>query len=76
MIRSMAQGLRDLVGRVMIDPDFLADLQRTPETLLAQYELSDAERATVQQALIRLAKMSPSERRHAFRSSLISRVAT
>ena len=60
----------------MIDPDFLADLQRTPEPLLAQYELSDAERATVQQALIRLAKMSPSERRHAFRSSLISRVAT
>jgi hypothetical protein len=76
MICSMAQGLRDLVGRVMIDPDFLADLQRTPEPLLAQYELSDAERATVQQALIRLAKMSPSERRHAFRSSLISRVAT
>ena len=76
MIRSMAQGLRDLVGRVMIDPDFLADLQRTPEPLLAQYELSVAERATVQQALIRLAKMSPSERRHAFRSSLISRVAT
>ena len=76
MIRSMAQGLRELVGRVMIDPEFLAELQRTPELLLAEYELSDAERATVQQALIRLAKTPSRERRHAFRSSLISRVAT
>lgn len=76
MIRSMAQGLRDLVGRVMIDPEFLAELQRAPGPLLAEYELSDAERATVQQALDRLAKTPSSERRHAFRSSLISRVAT
>jgi hypothetical protein len=76
MICSMAQGLRELVGRVMIDPEFLAELQRTPESLLAAYELSDTERATVQQALIRLAKMPSAERRHAFRSSLISRVAT
>jgi hypothetical protein len=76
MIRCMAQGLRELVGRVMIDPEFLAELQRTPERLLAEYELSDAERATVQQALVRLAKTPSSERRHAFRSSLISRVAT
>ena len=76
MIRSMAQGLLELVGRVMIDPEFLAELQRAPEMLLAEYELSDAERATVQQALVRLAKTPPSERRHQFRSSLISRVAT
>ena len=27
MIRSMAQGLRELVGRVMIDPEFLADIR-------------------------------------------------
>jgi len=76
MIRPMAQGLRDLVGRVMIDPEFLAELQRAPEPLLAQYELSDAERATVQQALVRLAKTPASERRHEFRSTLIRRVAT
>ena len=37
----MAQRLVELVGRVMIDPDFLADLQRSPETVLAQYELND-----------------------------------
>jgi len=76
MIRPMAQGLRDLVGRVMIDPEFLAELQRSPETLLAQYELSDDERATVRQALVRLAKTPSSERRHEFRSTLIRRVAT
>ena len=76
MIRTMAQGLRELVERVMIDPDFLAELQRAPETLLAEYELSEAERATVEQALARLAKTPSSERRHEFRSSLISRVAT
>jgi len=76
MIRAMAQGLRDLVGRVMIDSEFLAELQRAPEPVLAQYELSDTERATVRQALARLAKTPASERRHEFRSSLISRVAT
>jgi len=76
MIRGMAQGLRELVGRVMIDPEFLAELQRAPEPLLAEYELSDAERATVRQALTRLAKTPSSQRRHEFRSTLISRVAT
>jgi len=76
MIRAMAQGLRELVGRVMIDPEFLAELQRAPEPLLTQYELSDTERATVRQALARLAETPASERRHEFRSTLISRVAT
>ena len=76
IIRPMAQGLRELVGRVMIDPAFLAELQSAPEPLLAEYELSDAERATVEQALARLAKTPSNERRHEFRSSLISRVAT
>src|SRR5262249_44739086 len=32
--RAMARGLRELVGRVMIDPDFLADLQRAPDVVL------------------------------------------
>src|SRR5439155_19577594 len=76
MIRSMAQGLRELVGRVMIDPEFLAELQRAPEPLLAQYELTDAERTTVRQALVRLAATPPSERRHELRNILIRRVAT
>jgi len=76
MIRSMAQGLRELVGRVMIDPEFLAELQRAPESLLAQYELSNSERAIVELALARLAQTPLSERRRQFSNTLISRVAT
>jgi hypothetical protein len=72
----MTQRLSDLVGRAMIDPDFLADLQRAPEPILAQYELSEAERTTVRAALERLAKTPTGQRAHAFRTELIRRVAT
>ena len=72
----MAQGLRDLVGRAMIDPDFLMELQRSPETLLAEYELNADERATILQALARLVETPAGQRRHEFRSALIRRVST
>jgi hypothetical protein len=72
----MPQGLRELVGRAMIDADFLADLQRSPEIVLAQYDLSPAERATVEQALARLAATPSHQRAHALRNALIQRVAT
>ena len=73
---AMARGLRELVGRVMIDPDFLADLQRAPDVVLGEYELTPEERATVEQALARLARSPSSERAHALRNALIRRVAT
>ena len=60
----------------MIDADFLADLQRAPEMVLAQYELSATERATVEQALARLARTPSHQRAHALRTALIQRVAT
>ena len=72
----MAQRLPQLIGRAMIDPDFLADLQRSPETVLAQYELNDDARTTVLSALARLAKAPVGERAQEFRSALIRRVAT
>ena len=72
----MAQRLPELVGRAMIDPDFLADLQRAPETILAQYELTDDERATVLAALARLGRASPGQRASALRTALIRRVST
>jgi hypothetical protein len=72
----MSQRLPELVGRVMIDPDFLADLQRAPELILAQYELSDDERTTVLSALARLGQTSANQRASSFRSALIRRVAT
>lgn len=72
----MAQGLRELVGRAMIDPDFLLDLQRSPDAVLAEYELSDHERTTVHEALARLAKTPSGQRGPALREALIRRVAT
>jgi hypothetical protein len=72
----MAQGLRDLVGRAMIDPEFLSELQRAPDAQLAQYELSADERATILAALARLAKTPAGQRRHEFSNALIRRVAT
>jgi len=60
----------------MIDPDFLADLQRAPEPILAEYELSDDERATVLSALARLGQTSANHRASEFRTALIRRVAT
>lgn len=77
MIRvTMAKGFRELIGRAMIDPDFLADLQHAPDAVLAQYELTDTERATVRQALEKLAKTPSNQRAHALRTALIRRVAT
>jgi hypothetical protein len=73
---AMAQHLVELIGRVMIDPDFLADLQRSPEAVLAQYELNDDERRTVLGALARLGKTPVGERAQEFRTALIRRVAT
>ncbi|MBI4270658.1 MAG: hypothetical protein A3F92_02065 [Candidatus Rokubacteria bacterium RIFCSPLOWO2_12_FULL_71_22] len=72
----MAQGLKELVGRVMIDPEFLVELQRSPDALLAQYQLTDDERAKIQQALDRLAKTPVDVHRHEFHNALIRRVAT
>ena len=72
----MPQRLPELIGRAMIDPDFLADLQRSPEPILAQYELSAEERATVLGAIARLAKTPSGQRAYAFQSALIRRVAT
>ena len=71
----MAQRLHELIGRVMIDPDFLEELRRSPETILAAYELNELERAAVQQALARLGG-PPARQAHEFRTALLRRVAT
>ena len=54
--------LAELVGRVMVDPEFLAALQRSPESILAEYELNDDERSVVLRALARLAQMPAAQR--------------
>jgi hypothetical protein len=71
----MAPRLHELVGRAMIDPDFLEDLRRSPEPVLAEYELSDSERTAVRHALDRLGS-APARHAHEFRNALLRRVAT
>jgi hypothetical protein len=72
----MASRLRELVGRAMIDPDFVIELQQTPETVLARYELSEEEREAILAALVRLTQTPPRQREQALRSVLLPRLAT
>ena len=71
----MAQRLHELIGRVMIDPDFLDELRRSPDAVLGEYELSEDERAAVRQALDRLGS-APARHAHEFRNALLRRVST
>lgn len=74
--RTMPPRLPELIGRAMIDPEFLESLQRAPDAVLAQYELSDDERAVVRAALARLGETPSSQRAYALRTALLRRVAT
>lgn len=70
------QGLKELVGRVMIDPDFLQALVRDPYPLLADYRLSEEERASVLQAIAKLTLAPRSQQARAFQTALVKRWAT
>jgi hypothetical protein len=72
----MVQGLRELIGRAMVDQEFLAELQRAPEPILSQYTLNPAERATVLTALVRLGQTPSAQRAHALRTALLRRLST
>lgn len=71
----MAQGLPELIGRAMVDPEFLAELQRSPEAVFDAYALADAERAALRGALARLAD-TPAHRRALVLRTELRRVAT
>ncbi len=60
----------------MVDEEFLASLQRAPDKILTEYELTDDERRTIRQALARLAETPPRQRDDALRIALLRRVAT
>ena len=70
------QGLKELVGRVMIDPDFLRALVQDPHAVLADYELSAEERTSVLQAIAKLMVTPQSQRARAFQTALVKRWAT
>ena len=77
MIRAtMPPRLPELVGRLMVDPELVAEMQRAPDAILGQYELTDEEQAAVRQALDRLADTPSNRRAHALRTALLKRVAT
>jgi len=77
MIRAtMPPRLPELVGRLMVDPEFVAEIQRTPEAILGQYDLTDEELTAVRQALERLGDTPPTRRANALRTVLLKRVAT
>ena len=69
------QGFRDLVGRILIDPDFLHELVRDPGTALAKYTLSADERSTVLQAIGRAGEAPTPERLRAVKAVMMKRWA-
>ena len=72
----MPSRLPELVGRLMVDPELVAEIQRTPDAILGQYELTDEELTAVRQALDRLGDTPPARRAIALRTVLLKRVAT
>ena len=68
-------GFRDLVGRIMTDPDFLDNLLRAPEETLAAFALSADERTTILQAVGRAGQAPTPERLRAVKAVMMKRWA-
>ena len=69
-------GIRELVGRAMLDKDFLAELVRDPSAVLAGYDLEVEERAAVMKAVAGTGKTSDAERTRALQTIMMKRWAT
>jgi hypothetical protein len=69
-------GIRDLVGRAMIDKEFLAGLVRDPARTLAEFDLSSEERAAIMQAVGKTGSGSERERARALQVVMMKRWAT
>ena len=70
------KGIQDLVGQVMIDKEFLADLVRDPMKVLAAFELTGDERAAIMHALGSTSHVSERERARAIQNVMLKRWAT
>ncbi len=70
------KGIQDLVGQVMIDKEFLADLVRDPSGVLATFDLTSDERAAIMQALGSTSHVSDRERARALQNVMLKRWAT
>ncbi len=69
-------GIRELVGRAMIDKEFLAELVRDPDVVLARYELEAEERSAVMKAVARTGRTTEAERARALQAVMMKRWAT
>jgi hypothetical protein len=70
------KGIQDLVGQVMIDKEFLADLMRDPARVLAGFDLTADERAAIMHALGSTAEISDRDRARALQNVMLKRWAT
>jgi hypothetical protein len=68
--------IQDLVGRVMLDREFLSRLARDPDTILAGYELTADERDVILQALGRGVDASDEELALDLQEAMLKRWAT
>ena len=68
--------IQDLVGRVMLDREFLSRLARDPDTILAAYELTADERDVILQALGRGIHASDEELALDLQEAMLKRWAT
>lgn len=71
-----SKGIQDLVGQVMIDKEFLAELVREPARVLATFELTPDERAAIMQALGSTSHVSDWDRARALQNVMLKRWAT
>jgi hypothetical protein len=69
------QGFRDLVGRIMIDPDFFGELVRDPVGKMAEFTLTAEERNTVLQAVGRAGEAPTPERLRQVKAVMMKRWA-
>ena len=70
------KGIQDLVGQVMIDKEFLADLVRDPAGVLATFDLTAEERGAIMQALGSTSHVSDRDRARALQNVMLKRWAT
>lgn len=69
-------GMRDLIGRLMIDKDFLAALVRDPGSILVDYDLAAEERAAILEAATRASESPEPDRARSFQAGMMKRWAT
>jgi hypothetical protein len=68
--------IQDLVGRAMIDEDFLVALVRDPDVVLAGFDLTSEEHAVIMTAIQREVDVPEAERLDLLQTVILKRWAT